>query len=439
MENNHRQLIAHHTEALVESTDYHLIKQKVLDKEIMTQNMIDNIEKDCNGKEDKVKLFAIYKKLPHRGPKAFANLLEILKECDYTRAYNLLSQSTVPAQSFSHISVVTEDNRYLSISSTRNLNRQNSSNPNARTNNVSPVNNTQPNDGAFLSTPKKIKLEPYETITSFHIPNLVVKKAEKFGTHPVLRVYQMKSNRRGVFFFANIIKFQNADTNRKGAERDHDNLVTLFRELGFTVFYYENLTRNQLMDLLRELIKSEYLERTDSFFLCIQTHGDLLDGHTIMEFSDGSREYTDVIISLFSNIDCKALVQKPKVFIFPFCRGKISDKLKNVYEPKKIETDGAVNRQFSVPTFSDILIAYGTIPGFKTHRDTEFGSWYVRELTKVFAEHACTIHISELFMLVSANTMGLAMQLENGLTQVASLENRGFNNLLFLNPKIHEP
>jgi caspase-like apoptosis-related cysteine protease len=89
-----------------------------------------------------------------------------------------------------------------------------------------------------------------------------------------------------------------------------------------------------------------------------------------------------------------------------------------------------------VPKFSDILICYGTIPGFMTHRDIEFGSWYVRELCKVFADHACDCHIEDMLKLVGTNTM--MYQETEGRTQVASVESRGFNKLLFLNPKIHE-
>lgn len=191
--------------------------------------MFDNIEIDTKDKEEQTKL--IYRKLPHRGPQAFQKLLEILKECRYDRAFNLLSQSTVQAQSYSNIPVVTEDNRYLSISNTANLYRHTSTpSPrlDARNNNNNPSSPTQP-DGSLQSKTKSIKLEPYTTKTSFNIENLEVKKAEDFGKHPLLPIYSMRSKRRGVFFFANIIEFQDAKTNRRGAERDHDNMCSLFR------------------------------------------------------------------------------------------------------------------------------------------------------------------------------------------------------------------
>jgi caspase-like apoptosis-related cysteine protease len=155
-----------------------------------------------------------------------------------------------------------------------------------------------------------------------------------------------------------------------------------------------------------------------------------------MEFSDGEREYTETIIDMFSNVKCNVLVHKPKVFLFPFCRGKYSDKFTNVYIPI-VETDGKMmNLQYTVPTVSDILICYGTVPNYMTHRDIEFGSWYVREFCKVFATSAYDCHIEELLKLVGSNT--LSYKEPQGRTQVTSTETRGFNKLLFLNPKIHD-
>ena len=449
MEEHHRQLIDRYMNELVENTDYELIKNDLLSNQVLTQVMVDNIESDTKGKNEAIKLKTVYSKVKHRGPNAFQLLLNILSRNSYERAFTLLSSSTVPAHSYGNGEpFVTEENRFLNIKKTRenlNFQRQQSNNNNSnnsngqldeQNNNNNNASNNETNSDGGVWSKRTHKLEPYTVPTSFKIENLEVKKAQEYGKHNLLPVYSMRSRRRGVFFFVNIIKFQDPKTNRRGAERDHDNLVTLFRELGFTIFYYENITKEQLLRLLRELKTSEYLDRIDSFFLCIQTHGDLLNNHTVMEFSDGSQEYTDVIVSMFSNVECKALIDKPKVFFFPFCRGKISDQYKNFYEkaPRLVETDGAIQRDFNVPTISDILICYGTVPGFKVHRDTEFGSWYVTELCKVFAEYACSYHLEEMLKLVASNTM----RTDISLVQVASTESRGFNRVLFLNPKISD-
>lgn len=54
----------------------------------------------------------------------------------------------------------------------------------------------------------------------------------------------MESNRRGMAFIANIINLRNPKVEpRYGAYTDRNNLVTLLREMGFKIFYYEDLTK----------------------------------------------------------------------------------------------------------------------------------------------------------------------------------------------------
>lgn len=201
--------------------------------------------------------------------------------------------------------------------------------------------------------------------------------------------------------------------------------------MGFTIFYYEDLGRDDFFNLLNQLIKSEYLKTTNSLVFCCQSHGNFYQNQTIMEFSDGSTTSVESVIEKFSNTSCEYLALKPKVFLFPFCRGGISDLEKKV-KLYNIQTDGHNN---VVPSFSDILICYGTVPGFRTHRDTSFGSWYISELCKVFAEHACDLHIEEMLKMISAKTME---KRDAGRLQVASWECRGFDRLLYFNPKISE-
>lgn len=71
----------------------------------------------------------------------------------------------------------------------------------------------------------------------------VVKKSEMIHYLPDIGTYTMESKLRGVAFIANIIHFDNY-SRRNGAEADRDNLVSLFKQMGFTVFYYEDLTKS---------------------------------------------------------------------------------------------------------------------------------------------------------------------------------------------------
>ncbi|CAO1410537.1 unnamed protein product [Diamesa serratosioi] len=421
MNNNERKLILSNVIDLVRTTHYKTLMKCCLEKQVLFEVMCEIIEQDGSDEHDKhTKLL---EKITHRGPTAFKSLLEICKEENFCEAYKILTSNELPITSYK--------NSFVSISESKSKLRSN--------NNEQPTplrSETEP-EVLGCCLPRKssdgLKLMPYTKVTNFHINGLEVKRAPQFGTHPKISVYNMKSKCRGIFFLVNIIRFTN-QKDRSGANADHDNLVTLFRELGYTIYYYEDLTKEKCFNLLNELIHTKEMKEVNSFVLCILTHGDSIEGRTVMEFTDGSIAFTEDIIHLFSNTNCESLVHKPKVFFFPFCRGKISDKEKQL--GKAVETDGK-NSQYinNVPTSSDILICYGTVPGFQTHRDTETGSWYITELCKVFAEHSCDCHIDDLLKLVGANTLLIR---DNGRLQVASIENRGFNKLLFFNPKISE-
>lgn len=433
MNDNHRKLILYNIDKLIRVTDYEKFVNSCLQKEIITPVMADIIEQDGHS-DDYAKKRLLFQKLTHRGPTAFHKILEICQENEYKEAHAMLSASTIPSATFSREEADVDEYNSLSISMSKNkYNRSISHSPNNgnRADEADSKKIITIVDGNLESKAKQktSKLAPYEGKTSFQFDaSLEVKRAANYGSHSKLQVYPMKSKRRGVFFFVNIIKFKNEKLDRHGAEKDRENLVTLFREMNYTVFYYEDITRAEFLALMQDLVVSEYIKNVDSFICCIQTHGDLHNNATIMEFADNSTLSTEHVINQFSNSNCPSLTKKPKVFFFPFCRGKISDKLKKI---TMIQTDGIAE----VPSYSDILICYGTVPGFSTHRDTGFGSWYVRELCKIFAEHACDSHIEDMLKMVGAKTMAIT---DAGRVQVSSTESRGFNRLMFFNPKISD-
>lgn len=78
-------------------------------------------------------------------------------------------------------------------------------------------------------------------------------------------------------------------------------------------------------------------------------------------------------------------------------------------------------------------ICYATVPGFATHRDVQFGSWFVYEMCKVFAEHAFDTDLESLLKLTSQKTSDMR---DEGRLQVASVDTRGFNKVFYFNPRI---
>lgn len=74
------------------------------------------------------------------------------------------------------------------------------------------------------------------------------------------------------------------------------------------------------MTLIAQLVASKNLRRADSLIFAMLSHGAMQEGHTKIEFSDGSTMNLDDILIEFNNQNCKSLVGRPKVFLFPFCR-----------------------------------------------------------------------------------------------------------------------
>lgn len=392
MNDNHRNLILSNLNTLVLSTEYAIMARECLARDIITINMHTNIEKDAKTDNQRNKL--LFKKITHRGPEAFNKLVQILREQQYEAAIKILEDSPNPSATFSNDDVVMQkdpgsSSSYLSISDTRHMmerqvsqasNHSNHSSRNSSFDNNDVVDNSEQQqmnkleeklaqtdlDGKLYSKPAKLKLLEYDKVANFRIANLTeVRKATHFATHPKLGVYSMKSARRGVFFFVNIINFR-TNKKRRGADEDRENLVALFQDMKYKVFYYEDLTGHQFDQLLHNLIDSDHLKNVDSFVMCVQTHGDLFGTGTMMEFSDGTISSVEHCIKQFSNIDCEALANKPKIFFFPFCRGARSDTERRMKQyvkagetpspvdefPNNIETDGATP---GLSTFSDIL------------------------------------------------------------------------------------
>lgn len=226
MNENHRKLISYNIDKLILVTDFQTMINECLQKSVLTPVMVDIIEQDGKDELDKKRL--LFQKLIHRGPTAFHILLEILQENDYKEAYDLLSVSTIPSATFTREQGKVDEYNSLSISMSRNRSQSKSPNlePNINNGNKTDEFTIDGNIGSKVNK-KPSKLIPYEEKTTFQFDaSLKVRRAAYYGSHPKLQVYSMRSERRGVFFFVNIIKFDSGKDYRHGAEMDGMNLIT---------------------------------------------------------------------------------------------------------------------------------------------------------------------------------------------------------------------
>lgn len=167
----------------------------------------------------------------------------------------------------------------------------------------------------------QLELRPYleEVEPDPQIPPM--KFATQIHLDHKARTYSMQSKNRGVLFFVNIINFpESLGGERKGASVDKNNVIWTFRQMGFVIFYYENLLYSELDMLLEKFVRSDYLRHTDCLVFSIMTHGSLEEGKEYVQFSDGGHVNIQDILRRFHNDHCELLQHKPKVFILPYCR-----------------------------------------------------------------------------------------------------------------------
>lgn len=350
------------------------------------------------------------KKLTQRGPKAYDLLVDIFKDLNYAEAHQILRPSPYGC-----------DEVDLSIKVR--------------------------SDGSCFGKEEKdvprVKLEPYTQPVPRSKYNL--KKATSIKIHDTLQTYTMKTRQRGVLFLVNMIDFPALGkfTKREGAWVDKNNMIDLFRQMGFTIFYYENLHRQQFHQLLSEFHRSQYLRRAECLVFGLLTHGTVRDNKNYGHFSNESGYLktdgyeVEKIVEFFNNLNCQFLQEKPKVFLFPFCRGHDTDKaiwIEVVEQQVQFDGDGGAGGKIvkrRVATCSDVLICYGTVPGWETLRDPSAGSWYIQKFCEVIAEYAADLALEDMLKLIQERVG----RMESGMhIQMPSYENWGFNKVLFFNP-----
>ncbi|GAB0087542.1 hypothetical protein DMENIID0001_018590 [Sergentomyia squamirostris] len=419
MELAHKENILSNIDLLIKVTEYETFADFCVKGQILSESMREIIDTDYGNETDRK--LALWRKITKRGPRAYKKVLEVCAE-HFPTAYTILDKST--GMNLGQLaSVSLHQPGYTQLDEPDlNLNRE----------------------GGCLSLGKSPinppELQPYNGPVINHL-NLAVKKSTEIHKNTKLKCYEMSSrNHRGVLFLINIINFNNGRLNRAGANYDRDNLIYLFTELQFTIYYYEDIKPKDMFTLLESYNMKTILDKTECFVFGIMTHGNIRNHSPYVEFGNGEIIALDLILEIFYNSNCYSLMMKPKIFILPFCRGNQADT--GVYV-QNVQHDGALivhnetggqSSVMKITTKSDILVCYATVKGFESHRNTERGSWYIQALCQIWAENAHDTDVETMMKMVDTLMREEKGKSETHTVQTASMENLGFNKALYLNP-----
>ncbi|OQV19016.1 putative Caspase-3 [Hypsibius exemplaris] len=162
---------------------------------------------------------------------------------------------------------------------------------------------------------------------------------------------------------------------RKGTDEDAKALSGALKLLGFEVLQYDNLTVHNMAEAMKYFASLNHSD-VDCFLTAVLTHGD----EGVLFGTDGKMSI-DRLLLPFKGNKCLTLAGKPKIFIFQACRG---DKLDRGVDLVQADDESGVYR---LPSEADFLLAYSTIPGFYSWRNTDNGSWYIQALAKTIHVH----------------------------------------------------
>lgn len=186
---------------------------------------------------------------------------------------------------------------------------------------------------------------------------------------------------------------------RNGTDVDAANLRETFMALKYEVRNKNDLTREEIMELMDSVSKEDHSKRS-SFVCVILSHGD--EG---VIFGTNGPVDLKKLTSFFRGDYCRSLTGKPKLFIIQACRGTELD--------CGIETDSGTDDDMAcqkIPVEADFLYAYSTAPGYYSWRNSRDGSWFIQSLCAMLKLYA---HKLEFMHILTRVNRKVAMEFES--------------------------
>ncbi|XP_033953132.1 caspase a-like isoform X1 [Pseudochaenichthys georgianus] len=204
------------------------------------------------------------------------------------------------------------------------------------------------------------------------------------------------------------ITFTDTSLNRKGADRDEENMDTLLVALGYEVVKLTDLTGKEIDAAVIEFSKHKKLKETDSVVVVIMSHGKLGAVLGVGWKKDKPDEFC--INNIYHHLGperCPALLDKPKIILIQACRG---EKRGSVLVKDGLSCDDASHNtgheEFEedgvryVIKEKDFLALLSCTPDTVSYRQTDRGSLLIQYFVEVLNTSAHMDDIEELFRKV---------------------------------------
>ncbi|XP_042206432.1 caspase Dronc-like [Homarus americanus] len=231
-------------------------------------------------------------------------------------------------------------------------------------------------------------------------------------------VYKMNTDPRGYVCILSYCSFKDRpDLDLEGSRSDVNNLASVFGKMGYTGHAHFSLTAAQTKQVLTKVRDMEVLDHVGCAVFIISSHG---IGNEKFLTNDMKRLATEWVCDLFKDSECPRLKNKPKLFIFDFCRSH--------YKEQLYRQASAVKCTRVKEPLQDIMCIYSNSGGFMSHTFNKNGTPFTRALCRTLVQHAHNKELGELYreFLVEYTKMVPATE--------PQLRNLGFTKKFYFNP-----
>ncbi|CAM9748604.1 unnamed protein product [Lampetra fluviatilis] len=258
------------------------------------------------------------------------------------------------------------------------------------------------------------------------------------------REYPMKTSPRGKCLIINNMEFRKLQP-RLGSEIDCAKITDMFtNNFHFDVTVKENLSKKEMQGALISLAADDHT-KADCCVVVIMSHGREIEHRRFPGAVFGTDDLfvrMEEIVSFFSGTDCPSLLGKPKLFFIQACGGdekdrgargpqesdggddgdhvngnatsvdampsELDDEPDDEPDASPVYSEQARNQSQEeedatphLPSMSDMLVAYSSLPGFVSWRDRNQGSWFIQVMLEVFKKHAINEDLISMITLVN--------------------------------------
>ena len=163
-------------------------------------------------------------------------------------------------------------------------------------------------------------------------------------------------------------------------------LETSLSRLGFDTKLFNNCTASSMRELLLKYAKTDHWD-SDCFLCVLLSHGE----NGVIYAVDKELEIDALIQPFKFN---RSLAGKPKLFFVQACRG-------SQYMEGIDSNPFAIDYVSRIPMEADFLIAYSTVAGYYSWRNSNSGSWFIQSLCAMLDENGAKLELMQLLIGVN--------------------------------------